>query len=766
MAGELHVNTTTAKTVYFMVWSFVGQIARTDGTTHTFEAYDTTHRAADYSIAATEQGTASGVYLGTMPSWIAAGDYIIEAYIRAGGSPAEGDVLCGYVERFHWSGSVVTPVGLAIPVVAAGAANGLTIAGSNAATTFAGLTTGALSCTTITASGAVAFQSTFAVTTSTSLAALSCTTLTASGAVAFQSTFAVTGTTTLTGNVSLGGSLGVTGVTTLGGLTTGALSCTTITASGAVAFQSTFAVTTSTSLAALSCTTLTASGAVAFQSTFAVTGTTTLTGNVSLGGTLGVTGTTTLNALTVTNGLLVSGTTTLTGAVTASNGANSITGITVSTNSDKTGYSLTVTPPTAAQIATAVWTDTTAGDFTTSTSPGKIIFTQLGGAFTSASSSVFTALSLANAPTGTLTAAQVATAVWQDTTSGDFTTVGSPGYLLTSVGGSGVKFTTTALANGPGGGGSSPTAIWEDLLAGGDFDTPGSIGNLLKTAIPNAAPGVNGGLMVSGSNSATTFATLTVTGAFLVSGGATYTNAGGDGFLCTSSGSNGNGINAHGNGSGHGISTLGGTGGEGVSVTGQGGLAGMQINGGSTGPALQLVGGGTSGSGIVISTTVGNGILISPTGGHGIWAIGNGTDKHGLFATGGTGGTSDGIKAVAGTGGVDIRGNITGNVTGNLSGSVNSVTTGVTVTTNNDKTGYALTSAYDFAKGTVQMTETYAALHAVPTPIQSLLWTQQFLTENGYAGTVGTVKKIDGATTAGTTAINSATTPTGITRFS
>jgi hypothetical protein len=173
------------------------------------------------------------------------------------------------------------------PDVAAGAAGGLFIAGSNAATTVAGLTTGALACTTITASGAVAFQSTFAVTTSTSLAALSCTTLTASGAVAFQSTFAVT---------------------------------------------------TSTSLAALSCTTLTASGAVAFQSTLAVTGTTTLaalntgaigTGNVTITGTLSTSGTTTFNALTVTNALTVSGATTLTGAVTASNASNNIVGIDV-----------------------------------------------------------------------------------------------------------------------------------------------------------------------------------------------------------------------------------------------------------------------------------------------------------------------------------------------------------------------------------------------------------------------------------------------------
>ncbi len=37
---------------------------------------------------------------------------------------------------------------------------------------------------------------------------------------------------------------------------------------------------------------------------------------------------------------------------------------------------------------------------------------------------------------------------------------------------------------------------------------------------------------------------------------------------------------------------------------------------------------------------------------------------------------------------------ITGNITGNLSGSVGSVTAGVTVTTNNDKTGYSLTQSF------------------------------------------------------------------------
>ncbi len=62
-------------------------------------------------------------------------------------------------------------------------------------------------------------------------------------------------------------------------------------------------------------------------------------------GALTVTGTTTLAALTTTgtvtlNALAVSGTSTFSGAITASNAGNSIVGITVATNSDKTGYSL------------------------------------------------------------------------------------------------------------------------------------------------------------------------------------------------------------------------------------------------------------------------------------------------------------------------------------------------------------------------------------------------------------------------------------------
>jgi len=47
--------------------------------------------------------------------------------------------------------------------------------------------------------------------------------------------------------------------------------------------------------------------------------------------------------------------------------------VTVGTNSDKTGYSLTVTPPTAAAVADAVWDEATSGHTTSGTYGGQIV---------------------------------------------------------------------------------------------------------------------------------------------------------------------------------------------------------------------------------------------------------------------------------------------------------------------------------------------------------------------------------------------------------
>src|SRR5581483_4909005 len=196
--------------------------------------------------------------------------------------------------------------------------------------------------------------------------------------------------------------------------------------------------------------------------------------------------------------------------------------------------------------------------------------------------------------------------------------------------------------------------------------------------LPNVAPGASGGLLISGSNSGTTtFGAVTCTGTFTVS----------DGIAVTRSSANTSAISATGNGTGHGLSITSGSGatGNGINVTssatnghavnaaGAGTGDGLKSTGGATDHAFELIGGGTSGDGLKVTTTSGHGFNIAATG----------TDKHGITSTGGNGGTSDGIKGAAGTGGVDIRGNLTGNVTGNLSGSVGSVTGAVGSVTGN-----------------------------------------------------------------------------------
>lgn len=70
------------------------------------------------------------------------------------------------------------------------------------------------------------------------------------------------------------------------------------------------------------------------------------------------------------------------------------------------------------------------------------------------------------------------------------------------------------------------------------------------------------------------------------------------------------------------------------------------------------------------------------------------------------------------------------------------------------------------ASGSVQLTESYAALAAAPTLAQLLFEIRALLAEKSISGTVLTAKKIDGATTAETFTLNSSTAPTSITRAS
>jgi hypothetical protein len=181
------------------------------------------------------------------------------------------------------------------------------------------------------------------------------------------------------------------------------------------------------------------------------------------------------------------------------------------------------------------------------------------------------------------------------------------------------------------------TGVWQDATAG-DFTAASSIGKCLF--ISNIAPGAAGGHFIAGSNAGTTtLGALTVTGATTLTGNVALADG-----LTISAPSTGNraGLDIAGNGTG----------------------AALKLVAGATGVGLSVAGGGTSGDGIKVTTTSGHGVNLAPVG----------TSMHGLLSTGGNAGTSDGIKAAAGTGGVDLRANQTGNVTGNVSGSVGSVT--------------------------------------------------------------------------------------------
>jgi hypothetical protein len=207
--------------------------------------------------------------------------------------------------------------------------------------------------------------------------------------------------------------------------------------------------------------------------------------------------------------------------------------------------------------------------------------------------------------------------------------------------------------------------------------------------LPTATPGAANGVLIAGSNAATTLASLTCTGAWTVS----------DGVILTASTLNRSAFSATGNGTAAGVTAIGGATGNGVTAVG-GATSGdgfrAAANGAGSGHGFRAVGIGTSRHGIFAeggATTsdgirgagggAGHGISgVSGTGatgdgfrgtalstnGNGMGLVGVGTGD-GLLATGGASAGGDGIAGVAG-GGVDIRGSITGN----LSGSVGSVT--------------------------------------------------------------------------------------------
>lgn len=91
-------------------------------------------------------------------------------------------------------------------------------------------------------------------------------------------------------------------------------------------------------------------------------------------------------------------------------------------------------------------------------------------------------------------------------------------------------------------------------------------------------------------------------------------------------------------------------------------------------------------------------------------------------------------------------------------------TSGVIVVTNNDKTGYALSSSAISDLFTHALTESYAAAGVAPTVAQALFAILQFLMERSTSGTTVTIKKLDGSATAMTQTLDSASAPTSVTR--
>lgn len=227
--------------------------------------------------------------------------------------------------------------------------------------------------------------------------------------------------------------------------------------------------------------------------------------------------------------------------------------------------------------------------------------------------------------------------------------------------------------------------------------------------LPSFTAGAAGGVLIAGSNAPTTFAGSTSTAGLTITGGTTATGAlkitggssSGAAVLMTTT--NGDGINITVNSGKNSLAFTGGAyilGNSGANepalyLAGDTGGAGLYCVGGSTGSGITgIAGGGSNSHGMTLGGqggghglnlsggSTGNGLTSTGgTTGHGISAVGQGSSKHGMLITGGSAGTSDGLKLVSGTGGVGFR--------------LDTLTTSGTVTFNSFAPNFA--SAADFS---------------------------------------------------------------------
>lgn len=106
MAGEIQANYAAGKTLYALIRNRNGQIWDTGDSA--FEAYVTASYAA-YAISLSQQGTASGFYVGSFPAAITAGVYSIVTKEQIGGAVAESDPTVA-VGDLQWNGSATMPL--------------------------------------------------------------------------------------------------------------------------------------------------------------------------------------------------------------------------------------------------------------------------------------------------------------------------------------------------------------------------------------------------------------------------------------------------------------------------------------------------------------------------------------------------------------------------------------------------------------------------------------------------------------------------------
>ena len=197
-----------------------------------------------------------------------------------------------------------------------------------------------------------------------------------------------------------------------------------------------------------------------------------------------------------------------------------------------------------------------------------------------------------------------------------------------------------------------------------NVDEWGDVALSTTDPLPNAVPGASGGLLIAGTNAATTFSSA---GTAL-----TITSSGADALSVSASGGNGNGVSVSGNGTADGIVVTGGTTGNGVTVNG----------GATSGHGVEYV--ATDGDAIYAHTAAGVGLNIAAAGGlghaikavttgtagAGMWLEGQGSSGYGLYAVGDvgrgiyttTGGT---ITNASGIRGLYISGDVGLEVVGN-----------------------------------------------------------------------------------------------------